>query len=133
MKKIIFVMLMMSQASYAGKPVEVIDGVPFECAGMIRYQLIREHAIENKGDREEIESFIQYIRETPAFSCRDRRNPNIEDLAWCDGTGCSGMSAELKNGKCVTSKGWSGQDDQDYVDPVEHAKDCLVAKDFKRK
>jgi hypothetical protein len=116
----------------ASAEVEKIEGVPFSCVDQIRYEMIRRFAAENREDREAVEAFKEYVRSAPAYACKRRKNPKVEDVTWCDGSGCSGATATLANGRCVVTGHWSGQDDGDVIDPVEHKASCLVKSDFRR-
>jgi hypothetical protein len=61
--------------------------------------------------------------------CRSRNNPNEEWYTSCDGSGCFGFKADFKK-NCKLSDFWSGQDDQDPIDPTEWKQDCLTSEDF---
>ncbi len=122
--------LLLSTASYAGPKTEKVNGVPFNCIKVVRYELIRDFAAENRGDAEAIREYREYIRYAPAYACRERKNPKVEHVSWCDGSSCSGATATLNNGKCVVSDKWTGQDDGDIIDEEEDAKNCLRKTDF---
>jgi len=97
---------------------------------VVRYELIRDFAAENPGDKDGIKEFRELIRSTPAYACRKRKNRRVEHVTWCDGSGCTGATGTLKNGRCIVSDKWSGQDDGDIVEETEHAKNCLTKSDF---
>ncbi len=61
--------------------------------------------------------------------CRSRSNPNEEWYTSCDGSGCFGFKTDFKK-NCKLSDFWSGQDDQDPIDPTEWKQDCLTSDDF---
>jgi hypothetical protein len=113
----------------AAKTVE-LEGVPFNCLGQMQYGLIKSFIKENAGDQEAIKEYKDYIRSMPAYFCRERQDRSSESATWCDGSGCSGISAQLIHGKCVLGEAWTGQDDQDIIDPEEYAQDCLTKEDF---
>lgn len=111
--------------------VTKVDGVEVNCLGATQYVLIRDFARENPGDVDGLREYREYIRGGSLMSCRDRAKPQIEYHTLCDGSGCSGATAELKaNGRCEVRDAWSGQDDQDIIDPEEWKASCLVAEDF---
>ena len=91
-----------------------IDGVEYNCLP----------AAEKKGSRLENHSL--------AYSCRDRKEQTKELFTFCDGSGCTGFTMTFKNNRCVVSDQWTGQDDQDMIDPVEYAESCLTADDFNK-
>lgn len=62
--------------------------------------------------------------------CRERKNPNIEQYTFSDGSQMTGFSTDTAKG-CSINGWWNGQDDQDQIDPVEWKKECLVVEDFK--
>lgn len=131
MKSLIFILSIVPSLAFAA--VEVIDDVPFSCATEIRTALHEQFIADNQGDKASIREHADYIFGSDAgYSCRSRKNPLVEDLAWCDGSGCEGATATVTNGRCVVSNLWTGQDDQDFVDPVEHRRECLVSRDFRR-
>lgn len=133
MRHLICLLLLFSLAfSFMAVAAETIDGVPFRCVNSIRYTLIKNFAERNKADKEAIESYKDFIREAPVYTCRDRKNPNLEYISWCDGSGCTGATGKYSKGKCTVYDEWSGQDDQDYIDPEESVKDCLMKDDFKK-
>jgi hypothetical protein len=106
---------------------EKIDSITYNCINQIRHQLIKEFALNltSESDHNDLQDHKEFIRTSPAYACRHRNNPNIEDISWCDGTGCVGATAKFKNGVCAVSS-WSGQDDQDEVDLKDYAESCLV-------
>ena len=61
--------------------------------------------------------------------CRERENPNIEQYVFCDGRSCTGFSTDSSK-SCRTKDWWHGPDDQEYIDPVDWAEECLVKEDF---
>ncbi len=61
--------------------------------------------------------------------CRSRGNPNEEWYTSCDGSGCFGFKTTASKA-CKLSDFWSGQDDQDQIDPTEWKQECLTAEDF---
>ena len=64
--------------------------------------------------------------------CRNRADTSKEEYMFCDGTACAGFVQTFKNNNCVLSQSWEGQDDQDFIDPIEWKKSCLVKDDFKK-
>lgn len=73
----------------------------------------------------------KYERMGLASVCRDRKSPSKEHYTFCDGSGCTGFSADSAN-SCKFSDWWDGQDDQDSIDPVEWKESCLTEEDFKK-
>lgn len=73
----------------------------------------------------------KYSRMSLVSVCRDRKNPVQEHYTFCDGSGCTGFTAESDK-SCKFSGWWDGQDDQDAIDPTEWEKSCLTADDFKK-
>jgi hypothetical protein len=99
--------LFLSRASDAAPK---IDGVPYNCLNAVRYQLIREFAAQNPDHADEVSQYRDYIRATPAYACRSRQNPRVEHFNWCDGSGCTGATGTLRNGRCTVSGSWTGLD-----------------------
>ena len=64
--------------------------------------------------------------------CRTRADNTKEEYMYCDGSSCSGFVQTFKDNKCELSDWWDGQDDQDYIDPTDWQKSCLVKDDFKK-
>ncbi len=111
--------------------VTKVDGVEVNCLGATQFVLIRDFARENPGDVDGLLEYREFIRSGSVVSCRDRGQRQIEWHTWCDGRGCLGAKAELNaNGRCEVSDAWTGQDDQDIIDPDDWKARCLVADDF---
>lgn len=83
-----------------------------------------------------LKSSTEVMKEYPELDlitvCRNRADTSKEEYMYCDGSGCSGFVQTFKNNKCELSQWWDGQDDQDYIDPIEWKKSCLVKDDFKK-
>ena len=124
------VVLVSSSVSFAGSRPDIIDGVPFRCVNAMRSELIRNFSAENRDDPEAVKNFKELIHLAATYSCRERRNENVEHLSWCDGSACSGATAILKKGHCIVSDSWFGQDDSDSVDEQEDANTCFRKSDF---
>lgn len=108
--KIFLLMTFFSKLAIAG----VVDGVPMNCIGKAESRMSRE------------------VDHSLVAACRDRKNPKQEHYTFCNGSGCTGFTAVFENKKCVLTNWWSGQDDQDQIDPIEWKKDCLVKDDFRK-
>lgn len=93
----------------------MLDGVPMNC-------LNKANAHASKWKNHSL-----------VAGCKSRQNPKLEYYTYCDGSGCSGFTAtSLDNGQCNLSDSWSGQDDQDAINPIEWQEDCLIDADFEK-
>ncbi len=89
-----------------------IEGVTFSC----------DQKAEKRMER--------YKKHSMVSACKDRKKSNLEHFTFCDGSGCTGFTANtLKS--CQFTDWWDGQDDQDPIDPIEWKESCLTADDFK--
>ena len=94
---------------------EKLDGVDYNCLTAVN------------------QTALKIVDHSLTYACRARADQNKEYYAYCDGSGCTGFTMTFKNNRCVLSDRWTGQDDQDVVDPSEYADECLVAADFEQK
>lgn len=58
------------------------------------------------------------------WSCKDKKNPNLEEIQFGDGSSLVGVSLEIVDGRCTVKDVYSGQDDQDW-DPELDKELCL--------
>lgn len=89
-----------------------IDGVPFTC------DLKAEKRME------------KHKRHSLVSACKDRKNPTLEHFTFCDGSSCTGFTANSSKA-CQLTDWWNGQDDQDQIDETEWKESCLNSEDFK--
>lgn len=105
---IILINAFVSIQAYAGS----VDDVPMNCL----------EKAEKRMD--------SYKRLSLVSACRDRHEPNKEYYTFCEGSGCTGFTTTYTNKICKLTDWWSGQDDQDPIDPTEWKKGCLTSDDF---
>ncbi|WP_374080120.1 hypothetical protein [Bdellovibrio bacteriovorus] len=61
------------------------------------------------------EMSLKEFRETMSviWSCKHKADPKLEEIQFGDGSGLTGVTIRIVNGKCTVTDIYSGQDDQD--------------------
>ena len=129
MKKIILVTMLfagMAQAgskgsTYSSKPAKIGEKT-YSCLNAGKAALINDFA-EEISNREEVEFYIEFLRDNLVEACQHRDNPDRESFVWSDGNRMSGTSLIKNDDGCLVEETWVGQDDQDAEEGDRN--DCL--------